>query len=604
MKHLFLFLLLVTGYTGFCQNDTLTWTGAANSAWENQANWDSLRVPSPTSRAVIKNLTSLTNPNRAYPVLNGDAKVSFLDMATGTSLDLNGHELETGTVWVEYASILSGGGTLRTLMIRKCYGMNFYGDLTIFTDNGVQSGNTYHGNLLFYANPHVPTGSSNCWPCGSMMFSFDYNGDVFKGRTTIISNGVGNLGIGVLGSGNPTIFEKPVIISSLNSHSTCLGINSSRGTTIFKDSVTFNFVEIGSNATAYLRSNIDFQGPVRFNQQGGRIAFVTSNAGLGANIRVRDKLSVTSVSGRLDLGSQEFGATNIMTFDSTASIHLENFIGGTVSFNYSVINIPHAKLLAPTHPNATTAITGIVFKNSTINGSIHVKADDIISTSTIFNGRVILNRDGYAANADGAGGNTFHKPVELINSAGYDWSFGSNSRDIFKDSVRIVMNGSGQRQRPGSIRGGFFKIGSLNGSSFEGPVRLESGLDSNQIHIGSFGQTEFQDAVDVSNFKSGDLIFYKSKFRGAGLSRTFVSSHPKMRLLLKDDCLFEGPLSVQVPRFGSDFTTFLKPVTIQKTGLQDDYSLGGNTFHGRVRFLNAAGSGRLHLLSGEDKLVK
>lgn len=133
---------------------------------------------------------------------------------------------------------------------------------------------------------------------------------------------------------------------------------------------------------------------------------------------------------------------------------------------------------------------------------------------------------------------------------------------------------------------------------------MESGLDSNHIHIGSFGQTEILDAVDISNFKSGDLIFYNSKFRGADLNRTLVSSHTKMRLLLKDDCLFEGPLSVQVPRFGSDFTTFLKPVTIQKTGIQDDYSLGGNTFHQRVRFLNAAGSGQLHLLSGEDKLVK
>lgn len=144
----------------------------------------------------------------------------------------------------------------------------------------------------------------------------------------------------------------------------------------------------------------------------------------------------------------------------------------------------------------------------------------------------------------------------------------------------------------------------MEGSRFEDPVRLESGLDSNHIHIGSFGQTEILDAVDISNFKSGDLIFYNSKFRGADLNRTLVSSHTKMRLLLKDDCLFEGPLSVQVPRFGSDFTTFLKPVTIQKTGIQDDYSLGGNTFHQRVRFLNAAGSGQLHLLSGEDKLVK
>ncbi|MPR31776.1 hypothetical protein [Salmonirosea aquatica] len=88
------------------------------------------------------------------------------------------------------------------------------------------------------------------------------------------------------------------------------------------------------------------------------------------------------------------------------------------------------------------------------------------------------------------------------------------------------MNGNGQWLTPGSLRGGYFKIGLLNGSTFEGPVRLEAGPDSNQIHIGSYGPTELLDAVDISGFESGDLVFSHSRFHDTWPSRTLVSAHP------------------------------------------------------------------------------
>lgn len=308
----------------------------------------------------------------------------------------------------------------------------------------------------------------------------------------------------------------------------------------------------------------------------------------------------------MSLGSNDYGLTNSVTFDSSSVIQFgaSGFTGGKLSFINAVIHSPSTQLLASTQIPASVG-TVIFIRSTQFDGSLHVKTDDISLINSTFNGSTILNKDGYSWDGNGNGGNVFNKPVELINSGGYDWKFGILYPDIYKDSVRISLSGTGQHQIAGSNRGALFKVGMVNGNRFEGPVRIESGTThSGDVMVGNFGSAEFLSSVELANFKSGNLIFYNSKFRGADLGRTMMSAGSGVGLFFKANCLFEGPLSIKAPHFGSDYTTFMKPVVIEKTSEDNDISLGGNLFHQRVQFKNTSGTGIISLLSGEDKLIE
>ena len=126
---------------------------------------------------------------------------------------------------------------------------------------------------------------------------------------------------------------------------------------------------------------------------------------------------------------------------------------------------------------------------------------------------------------------------------------------------------------------------------------------SGNILIGENGNTEILGAVDISNLQSGSLTFSKSQFRGTE-ARNMVTTHGATEVKLTNQCLFEGPVTLQAPRIAVSQTTFMKPAIISKTSTEDDTGYGGNTFHDQVQFKNTAASGSIRFLSGEDKLIK
>ena len=618
MKKLLLFFALFI-FSFFCHSQSNIWTGDANTSdWNNPANWSLGTVPGPTTSVSIKILS-----NKPYPVLTNNVEIDYLDMynkGAGGSLYLGNYELKTGTVWVAASNIYSNGGTIRTSMVRLCGGMNFYGNLTLYTDNGVIGGygaNTFHGDLTVYAKPHVPAGSttSECWPCGGLMFSYS-SGDTFKGNFKLIKRYAASVGnVSYIGFGvYPVniVFEKKATFIDSSSIGLSLGFTQWGGTVTFKDSTFFSL----NSSYIALKGNMEFQKPVTFRQSGGNIELAAwgdhsnSDAPRQTLVNFRKDVLIDKSGGTLSLGNwtQQSGGFlyHSSTIDTSGTIKLtgQGFTGGVLNLYNTTIHSPYTQILASTHPSSLSTGTKISFSHSEVNGEIRVKADDLYSFGTTFSGRATIQKDGYAASPNSAGGNTFKKTVELINSAGYDWNFGNENPDIFKDTVLIALSGSGQHQIVGSNRGALFKVAMVNGNRFEGPVRIEtSTAHSGDIQIGNYGSAEILASVDIANFKSGNLTFFNSKFRGKNLSRNLTTTSPGVRLLFKNNCLFEGPVSFKVPHFGSDYTNFMKPVVIWKTEAGDDSSIGGNVFHERVQFKNTASTGKVFLLSGEDKLI-
>ncbi len=611
------FCLCLFVSASLCRAQSNIWTGGANTSnWDTPGNWSLGTVPGPTSSVSIKYLSG-----KFYPVLTRNVEIGYLDMynkGAGGSLYLGGYELKTGTVWVAFSNIYSTGGTIRTSMVRLCGGMNFYGNLTLYTDNGVIGGfggpNTFHGDLTVYANPHVPAGQTTgqCWPCGGLMFSYLY-GDTFKGnfkltdRSAVSAGGVSYIGFGVFPMN--IIFEKKAAFIDSSANGLSMGFAQYGGNVTFMDSVLFS---VNSSYVA-LRGNVEFQKPVTFRQTGGNIEVThwsnrsNNDAATPSLATFRQDLLIDKTGGSLRLGSGSGGVANGSVIDPGGSIRPTGggFSGGKLAITNTVINSPNQEILATTHPASATQQTEIYLRNATVNGALRIKADDVGSANSTFHGRTVLEKGGSADWSSSEGGNTFYKPVEIVNSGGHDWNFGSEYPDLYKDSVRIAMSGTGQLQHPDDPRRAAFRVALASGNRFEGPVRIETGAAlSGDVELGTFGGAEFMSTVSIDDFKSGALTFYNGKFRGANLTRNLTANSPGVELLLKDSCLFEGQATIKVPHFSSDFTEFMKPVLIWKTEDGDDESIGGNTYRQRVQFKNSASTGSISLLSGEDKLIE
>lgn len=587
------------------------WTGAVSTEWNEPANWNPATVPNSTS---FVRITQAASGGR-YPVLSSSVKVGYFRLQT-YQITIGSHTLEADEMDTTGGTIVSDNGRLKVTGINPLYGTYIQGPINIDLEYGRLFGITYGGDVVMHITSK--TNQHTWWPRNSGVYiSYNAN-DTFKGNVKFIVDGVGDLNIGTYAF--TTLFEKKVdfILSNPGPNQTRVYFSQRGGTSIFKDSVN---IFLTPRTEFYPKSFVNFEGVVSINNQAGIFKVMqyddfTNNPFGDAKsslVHFRRDININQAEGSVAFGSdytseyQGFlsasSSGSLIDTLATAKLNGAGLAKGSISFINTTINTPHTELAAVTHPAAAVEGTGLSLANCTVNGSISLKADNIKAERTTFNGRAVLNKDGYSAAPNSAGGNTFNKPLELVNSAGYDWVFGTQYPDTYRDSVRIVLAGAGERQVAGNPQGAFFKLAMVNGNRFEGPVRIESGADSNHVHIGASGGAEFLDRVDISEFKSGDLIFSHSRFNDTWPSRTLVSAQPKMRLLLKDNCYFEGPVTIKVPRFGSNYTTFMKPAVIWKTENGDDGSIGGNTFRQRVQFKNTASSGNVHLLSGEDKLI-
>ena len=459
LKKVFL-IVLITFYALLVKSQPdHHWKGTVDNNWNNSANWQEGTVPGTTSYVEI-----YSNSFDRYPILDANLLIGRLSMQSST-ITIGNYTLEaTGNIETFWTAIVSSNGKLKTPNLDPFYVTSVYGNITIECEYGrITGGGTFYGDAEIKASPCISCGAYG-WPRNSGFYvGYDSQGLNFKGKTKFTVNGIGALNLGTFA--NTITFDKKVEFSVSNpgQGNTYIFFPQRGGTVNFKDSVDFTINT--SRAEVQLRSFVNFDGVVTINNNGGQFATkfwedhtVYSYMPSASSTRFAGNLFINQSGGTTSLGVQD-AAQNRSVLESSASISAgsSGITGGVLNLALTTIHSPDNQIIASTYSHTSPLATTINFDNSTINGKIQAKADHINIKATTFNEKTILNKDGYSISPNSEGGNTFNKPVELINSAGYHWNLGINYPDIFKDSLRIFMSGTGQQQIAGNTIGANFQ---------------------------------------------------------------------------------------------------------------------------------------------------
>jgi hypothetical protein len=146
--------ITVTGYMF-----GLVWTGAANSDWNDPANWNLNRIPALEDQVVV-------NACSICPKLNDPVAIGALQLNNGSKIDIGGY-----TLTVEMASSISGSsvesseGKIVSADFVEVKNSEFKGSVVLEKTGG--SANTcYGGNTFSPALKFVNT-STNAWQVAS-----------------------------------------------------------------------------------------------------------------------------------------------------------------------------------------------------------------------------------------------------------------------------------------------------------------------------------------------------------------------------------------------------------------------------------------------------
>ncbi len=615
MQNLILSLLLLL-LSFFCSSHAQTvntWTGNVSSDWNNAGNWSLSVVPDSTHTAQVKYLAE-----KPYPVLTGNVQIDMLDMfngGNGGAVYIGEHELKMNTFWGSGSSVYSQNGTLKCKTIRLCTGMDFFGNLTIYTDNGVQNGNVYHGDLTVHAHPHIPTGmnSAQCYPCGSMMFGYSGT-DTFKGKVLIHKTGPGSVHFGIFPSSTGQIvFEKPFTFIEDYQGATMVGFNAYGGTTVFKD--TANFILNNRTGTAYgyltLRSNITFEKPVFVYSEGmswfagqgyGKYG---NNEPLPTKTILKDHLYFQLRGGDIGLGN----GTGLVHFESNVTLkqYGEGFKNGKITIGRIQLDSDNStfEIIAPYDPLFPNLRSYVRFEPGLIvDRDIKIVADYIELNGATFNKSSHFLKIGASHNwgiaywngyNHSTGGNTFNGPTKITNAFGYNWKLAGSYPDVFNDS--LILEYKGNVNQVWDI--------AASGSIFNGPVIVNStNIALGDVQFGKFSSTnkvEFRNDLKVTG--NGDFYF-KNTIHTGNLKPEILLNATGSTLRFDSGNTFSKGINATGSHIYITASKFLELSTFKKLTSGNDDSIGSNIFHSQVQFLNSAASGSIRLLSGEDQLIK
>ncbi|HEY0978966.1 MAG TPA: T9SS type A sorting domain-containing protein [Flavobacteriales bacterium] len=257
----------------------------------------------------------------------------------------------------------------------------------------------------------------------------------------------------------------------------------------------------------------------------------TANAPVLDSDRTVNNLVVTT--GVLDLGGRNLTYTGTGTFS-----------GGSINNG----------TLVPNAPTASSTFSGTTFQ-ATVNGSA---------------ARIFLN------------GSTFHAPVTL-NKTGNNNDY-STGGCIFNNTLslevsgtgRLYPNNTGTDQYNGNVllasSGGGIWMGQTTGSSVLAAGRT--------IGIGPAG------------FTSGSLLF-RNFTQNGGTPQNLVLTGTAT-LYFQTGTVFHGPINCTSPGLYLNGSVFQAACGFTKTGTNNEYSSGGNTFNGATEF-TVTGPGILFL---------
>ncbi|NQY67475.1 MAG: hypothetical protein HRT72_07110, partial [Flavobacteriales bacterium] len=311
----------------------------------------------------------------------------------------------------------------------------------------------------------------------------------------------------------------------------------------------------------------------------------TANGGSGgASVPLATDVAIFNANGLGNCNIDILATIGGLTVDGyTSTIDLTGFIftsAGNVTLKSGTINDTPGTGSLTINSTATARFTGTVF-----GAIINATSSRVYLSGSTFNAAAVFTKNG-GGNDGGSGGNTFNSTVSITNSGTGYFMLANTTPDIFNDDLTLTNSGTQiiylAHNSAGNLFNGNITINATSGNG----IRFGQG----SLGTATLASTKTM-AIGGSGFSAGRLEI--ARFTQLGTSAQTLTLTGSAILDLETNCIWNGNVNVSAPRIYIESNTFNGTAVFTKTGANNDYNVGGNTFSSTASIIND-GTGHLY----------
>lgn len=397
---------------------------------------------------------------------------------------------------------------------------------------------------------------------------------VVFGNSTVTMNCIVNITSADITLKNTT-FQNSITITK-----TGPGNDVSSGGNIFNGTLTAT--NSGSGYLMFGNNNGDqFNAPATFNNTGTSGIYIANNS-TGNTFKANVVVTSTSGAGiQFCAGSNTAAVT--LSSGYTITVGSGGFSAGTLLLRQFTQSGTTAQNLSL---SGTAGLT--IGPSSVFGGNLTTSSPALLLNGGTFNGTTNLTKTGSSGDW-GSGGNIYNGACSITNSGSGFLVMGNTNPDIWNSTVTFTDNGS-ERILPAWASAGNQFNGNIyvNTSGSAIGVQFCGGNNTATATLAS-GMTI---APGTGGLTAGYL--YLKQFTAAGSAPINLTGTGTSAIYLASASSFGGPVTAIAPDIYFNGATFNGTVNATKTGANNDYSSGANTFQASATFTDA-GTGAMAL---------
>jgi len=400
---------------------------------------------------------------------------------------------------------------------------------------------------------------------------------VVFGSSTVTMNCIVNITSADITLKNTT-FQKSLTITKTGSTN-----DVSSGGNIFNGTLTAT--NSGSGYLMFGNSNGDqFNASVTFNNTGTSGIYVANNS---TGNTFNGNIIVTSASGggiQFCAGSNTAAAT--LSSGYTITVGSGGFSAGTLLLRQFTQSGTTAQNLSLSGTGGLT-----IGPSSVFGGNLTTSSPALVLSGGTFNGTINLTKTGSSGDW-GSGGNVYNGACAITNSGSGYLVMGNTNPDIWNSTVTFTDNGS-ERILPAWASTGNQFNGNIYVNTSGSAIGVQfCGGNSTATATLAAGMTI---APGTGGLTAGYL--YLKQFTQAGSAAINLTGTGTSAIYLGPTSSFGGTMTATAPDIYFNGATFNGTVNATKTGANNDYSSGANTFQASATLANA-GTGLMALGNG------
>jgi hypothetical protein len=235
----------------------------------------------------------------------------------------------------------------------------------------------------------------------------------------------------------------------------------------------------------------------------------------------------------------------------------------------------------PGSTNLTITTTGSTnFSGTTFNTPLNVSAGRILLNGSTFNADCSFTKTGNN-NDYSSGGNTFNGNVTLTNAGSGNMILNNTNPDIYNGNFTVTNS---------SANNLIYLSHTAAGTQYKGNIILNN-TTGNGIRFGqNNGTCSLASGMTIS-IGSGGFATGTLRLRGftqLGNTTQTITLTGSAILYLEQNSIWDGPVNITSPRIFIRENIFNNTLSATKTGSNDDYMYGGNTFNGATTLSNSS----------------